>query len=159
MINFYNQNEYENLIIKRKRLNLFLIFFTIIFISLFILIFLFVNRENKLIMKFILSILLIIGLYIDSYLFFHVLKLYKIQINHFEDVNKYDEIFLTNCKVINSDEKFTKNGILLTVVEVEIESKKKMYYLKDNNYSIEMFDTLVTKGHYIVGGKKNEDIN
>lgn len=157
MVRFYDQSEYESLINKHKKLTRFLIFFTIIFLLLFVFMFLFVTRENKIMMKIILSLFLIICLYIDSYLFFYCLKECKIEINHFEEVNKYEEVILSDCKVISSNESFTKNGVLLTVVELEIESKKKMYYLKDKNYNISSFNTLITKGHFIVGGKKNEN--
>ena len=111
MVRFYNDELCMVLKDKKKKYIFILGAVSFLVLVLFITLFLFVNRDNKLIMKFILSFIIIIGLYLDSYLLLGLIKDINKEINHYNELSRYDEVIYNGCLISKCDEIYTRNKI------------------------------------------------
>lgn len=151
-MDFYKENDYLSLLEKSKKLKLFLAIFNVVIAVVVVILYMLVNRENQLLMKILLCIILILSLYLDCYLLFETMKKYKYNINHHMAINKYDEVKINEFELINHGEKITKNGILFIVLEILKENKTSIYYLKYDYYNVLCIDDIkvfYARGHYI----------
>lgn len=149
---FYTEKEYLSLLEKNKKIKLFLIFFNVIILILMILFYLLTTRENQLLMKILMCTILILSLYVDCYLIFETYNTNNKYIKHFMTINKYDEVVINDFKLLNYGEKFTKDGILFIVIELEHKNKKGIYYIKEESFNLIDINNLLaiySRGHFI----------
>ena len=91
-------------------------------------------------------------LYIDCYLYFDSLKKNRKMIKHFHVVYRYEEERIENFTLVDSMERFTKDGILFVVMEIEKNNQKQVLYLKEDCFALlEMnkIKVIYTKGNFI----------
>ena len=151
-MDFYKEIDFLSLLEKSKKLKLFLAIFNVVVLVVVVILYILVNRENQLLMKILLCIILILSLYLDCYLVLETMKKYKYNINHYIAIKKYDEVKINEFELINYGEKITKNGILFIVLEISKEDKTCIYYLKHDYYNMLNIDEIkvfYTRGHYI----------
>lgn len=151
-MDFYSKNIYLSLIDNKKKIKVMLIIVNVIGLLSSILLYSFTNRSNALIMKILICSILIIMLYIDCYLYFDSLKKNRKMIKHFDVVYRYEEERIENFTLVDSMERFTKDGILFVVIEIEKNNQKQVLYLKEDCFSLlEMnkIKVIYTKGNFI----------
>lgn len=151
-MDFYKESDYLYLLEKSKKLKLFLVIFNVVVLFIVMILYVLTNRENQILMKILLCLILILSLYLDCYLLFETMKNYKCHINHYLEIKKYDEVKITEFKLITHGEKITKNGILFVVLEILKQNKTGVYYLKYDYYNMLQINetkAFYARGHYI----------
>ena len=152
MIDFYSDEKYQELLRCKRKLQIIITVASVFGVLISILLYLLTTRENQLIMKMLLSVWVIMFLYFDLFVYSELYRNNNKIIQHHLQINKFDEIVLTDFTVNVTSEEYTKNKITFILVDVISNNRKSTYYLiKDCVLQFDLTNCkkLFVRGHYI----------
>ena len=152
MIDLFSNEELNSLYQKNKKYKLLLLIVSSVGLIISVVLYLLTTRENQLVIKILLCVIVIIVLYFDCFAYFELYKNNKIQIKHFLQLATYDEVEIKNFTTVLTEEEYTKNQITFMILEVIINGKKGLYYIRKdylNKCDILVCKKLFARGHYI----------